>query len=198
MMKRWIVPIVVAALSIAAVPAHAATVWDEAVQGDLSSDRLVPTVLTTGAGINAVLGSVGDGGGGVDRDYFSFSVPAGWQLAAMVLRPETLVSGGASFLGIQAGTQVTVTPDGFGADALLGYVLYDPEQIGKNLLLEMGLPGGILGSGTYSVWVQELGGQSPYGVDLLVAQAPIPEPGAAALLLVGLLGVAAWRRRTPS
>lgn len=178
----------------AAAPSHAAMAWNEATQGDLSSNGLAPTVLTIGAGINTVLGTVGNGGAGVDRDYFSFTVPAGWQLSAMVLRPETGISGSASFLAIQAGPQVTVSPSGAGAAALLGYVLYSPDQIGNNLLQDMLLPGGLLGSGTYSVWVQELGGLSPYGLDLIVAE--VPEPGTAALLLAGLLGAAALWRRT--
>jgi len=187
-------PLAFAALLLgAAASAHAVTVWNETTQGDLSSDGLAPTALTTGAGINTVLGSVGNSGAGIDRDYFSFSIPAGWQLSSMLLRAETNISGSASFLAIQAGPQVTVSPSGAGAAALLGYVLYGTDQIGNNLLQEMALPGGVLGSGTYSVWVQELGGLSPYGLDLIVAE--VPEPGSATLLLAGLLGAAAFRRR---
>jgi hypothetical protein len=182
-----------ALLLAASAPTHALMAWDEATQGDLSSDGLAPTVLTIGEGINTVLGSVGSSGAGVDRDYFSFSVSAGWQLSAMILRPETGVSGSASFLAIQAGPQVTVSPTGAGAAALLGYVLYSPDQIGNNLLQDMALPGGVLGSGTYSVWVQELGGLSPYGLDLIAAE--VPEPGSAALLLAGMLGTTALKRR---
>jgi hypothetical protein len=176
----------------AAAPTHAIVAWDETTQGDLSSNGLAPTVLTIDAGINTVLGSVGNSGAGVDRDYFSFSVPAGWLLSSMILRQES-IPGGLSFLAIQAGPQVTVSPSGAGAAALLGYVLYGTDQIGNNLLQDMALPGGVLGSGTYSVWVQELGGLSPYGLDLIVAE--VPEPGSAALLLAGLLGAAALRRR---
>lgn len=182
-----------ALLLAASAPTHAVLAWDEATQGDLSSNGLAPTALTMVAGVNTVLGSVGNSGAGVDRDYFSFSVPAGGQLSAMVLRPETSISGSASFLAIQAGPQVTVSPSGAGAAALLGYVLYSPDQIGNNLLQDMALPGGVLGSGTYSVWVQELGGLSPFGLDLIVAE--VPEPGSAAMLLAGLLGAAALRRR---
>ncbi len=187
-------PLAFAALLLgAAASAHAVTGWNETIQGDLSNNGLAPTVVTIAAGINTVLGYVGNSGAGVDRDYFSFSVPAGWQLSSMILRPETNISGSASFLAIQAGPQVTVSPSGVGAVALLGYVLYSPDQIGNNLLQDMALPGGVLGSGTYSVWVQELGGLSPYGLDLVVAE--VPEPGSAALLLAGLLGTAALRRR---
>src|SRR5262245_32885654 len=144
--------------------ASADTLWDEAVSGDFSNSGLTPTSLTFGLGNNTILGMTGNPGSGIDRDYFSFTVPAGTALTSVFVLNNTSVSGSSSFIGLQAGPQVTVTPTGGGAENLLGFAHYGNDQIGTDLLslLAPAFPGG-LPSGTYSVWVQELGGPVPYG-----------------------------------
>src|SRR5262245_30870240 len=122
------------ALGAVSVAAPAAVVWNEAVDGDLSGNGLSPSTLVFGLGSNEVLGSTGNPGTGVDRDYFSFVVPDGMMLTDIILLPNTFVSGGASFLGMQAGPQLTVTPSGSGAENLIGFVHYDNSMIGINLL----------------------------------------------------------------
>jgi hypothetical protein len=167
------------------VPAGAATVWNEAVNGDLSSNGLQPTSLAFSIGANTLLGSVGDSGQGVDRDYFSFTVPVGAALSAIKLLEPTSVSGGASFFAIQAGPQLTVTPAGAGADALLGFTHYTNDQINTDILPSILFgPVAALPGGTYSVWVQETGGPAPYGFDFILSA--VPEPGGLALMLAGL------------
>jgi hypothetical protein len=148
----------VLATAAACLPAQAQTVWNEAVQGDLSNDGLSPTVVSIiNAGDGRVVGTMGDGGSGVDRDYFTFTVPVGAQLSALLINPTTFVSGSYSFMAIQVGPQVTTTPTGGGIAALLGYNHYDNADAGTNFLprLLQSHPelGGVLPSGTYSIWV---------------------------------------------
>ncbi|MBI3349954.1 MAG: hypothetical protein HY020_22435 [Burkholderiales bacterium] len=187
-----------ALLAVAAACAQATTVWQEGADGtnDLSNDRLAPTTVTMGLGHNLVLGTTGNAGSGIDRDYFRFDVPAGAVLEAIVLHPDTFVSGDASFIGIQAGPQVTVTPTGGGAGvtALYGFLHYRNDQIGQNILPELafGTSPVPAPAGTYAVWVQELGGEVRYGFDFVVASS-VPEPAAALRLALGLAGLACRR-----
>ena len=166
-------------------------VWDEPANGDLSSDGLAPTLLSFAVGSNEVHGTVGNAGAGVDRDYFSFTLASGMSLTELTLLSDTNVSGGVSFIAIQAGPQVTVAPSGAGAEALLAFSHYDNTLIGQNLLAFLGLADG-LPSGTYSIWVQETGGPASYGLDFEVSAVPLP--AAAWMLFSGVAGLAALRR----
>ncbi len=169
--------------------AHAATAWDEAASGDLSSSGLAPTPLSFASGANTVSGTIGSS----DSDYFSFEVPAGMALSAVIMNPGTSVSGGASFFAIQAGPQVTY-PVG-GAGALLAYNHYDPSLTGTNILVGYLLPPSSPGllAGTYSIWLNETGGDVPYSFDFVLTTA-VPEPAASALLAAGLLIIGLQRR----
>lgn len=174
--------------------ASAATVWDESLHGDLSSTGLAPSPLTLGVGSNTVRGTTGNSGSGIDRDYFTFAIASGFTLGAVTLLPDTNVSGGSSFFAMQAGPQVTTSPNGAGADALLGFTHYGNDLIGQDLLFAIGFLD--LGAGVYSVWVQETGGPATYGFDFQVQAVPLP--GAALLLLSGLAGLTTLRRRLSS
>lgn len=174
--------------------ARAATAWNGSTLGDLTDDGLAPSALQVADGHNAVLGSTGDDGLGIDRDDSSFTVSAGSVLRSLVPLGNTRVSGSASVIALQAGPQVTVSPNGAGADALLGFAHCGSDQIGTDLLpaIVFGHQGA-LPAGTHSAWMQETGGPVSYGFDLVTSA--VPEPGAAARLLAGLCwGVAASRR----
>jgi hypothetical protein len=174
--------------------AEAATIWNESTDGDLSNDRLVPSLLTLASGSNVVQGTVGDGGTGVDRDYFSITVPTGMVLTELTFTPLTSPSGDVSFIALEAGPQMTVTPLGQGLQDLLGF-----EHVGRDLIGFNQLPvlapslNGVLPSGIYSLWYQDTGGPAAYGIDFTVT--PVPLPGAAVLLFSGLFGLAGLRRR---
>src|SRR5262249_51115188 len=152
---------------------QADTIYDEAVNGDFSNDGLAPSALTIGAGHNIVNGTTGNPGTGIDRDYFTFTVPISMQLTSLRLLQTTTVSGSVSFFGLQAGPQLTVTPTGGGVENLLGFAHYGQDMIGTDLLpsLVFGIVGG-LPAGTYSAWVQETGGPVSYGFDFQVAPVP--------------------------
>lgn len=184
-----------ALLLLQGLQVQANSVWDEAVNGDLSNDGLAPTLLTLALGSNQLAGTVGNAGLGVDRDYFSFNVPAGADWTALLVNEGTQVSGSVSFMAVQAGPQVTVSPSGAGASALLGFTHYEGADIGNNVLPRLlsitpGL-GGTLAAGTYSMWVQETGGTAPYNFSLVLTA--VPEPATAWLAGIGLLGWASRR-----
>ena len=188
---------VAALVVLAASPgAHAAMVWDESVNGDLSNSGLAPTSLTLNLGSNQILGDTGDGGQGVDRDYFTFTLASGQALTSIRLLANTFVSGSFSFLGIQAGPQVTVAPSGAGGQLLLGWTHYSMGDIGSDLLPVI-TPSGALSPGTYSVWVQDTGGPATYGFDFGVTPAVVPLPPSLLLMASSLLGLGGlFRRRT--
>jgi hypothetical protein len=186
--------VLLASAFLYAAAAHGDTVYNESVSGDLLNSGLTPTLLTVSPGLNDVFGTTGKSSTGIiDRDYFTFVVPEGMDLTAITVLPgtETLGTLGESFIGIEAGSQVTVSPTAIDATGLLGWDHYGADDIGINILPEMGTSGlgstgftGWLPSGQYSFWVQEASvGTVPYGLEFTVAT---PEPSAWVMLLTGL------------
>lgn len=189
-----------ACLAVLLAPgAWATTVYDEGVSGDLSGSGASPTFIAVAAGSNVVMGSTGRANGVVDRDYFSITVPVGWQLSAITpLAGTSVVGGGLAFIGLEAGTQVT-TPVTGPATTLLGWHHYAVADIGNNILPLVGAGAGsigftgALGAGNYSVWIQETGvGTVPYVMEFSLTA--VPEPASGLLLLGGVAGLA-WLRR---
>lgn len=185
---------------------NAATLYDESVSGDLSTISGSPSSLTFGFGSNEVHGTTGRDGGTqlVDRDYFTFVVPAGGNLQAIRILAGTAGGGtGSSFIGIGSGSSLldptTAVPAL--AASLLGYTLYSSSDIGNNILPRLAASGGStppaigfsgLGPGTYTLWVQETGtGSFNYAMDVVIT----PEPATWGLMAAAFAGLAAIRRR---
>ncbi len=164
-------------------PADAwASDYDEAVNGDLSGDRLAPTVLSVGVGSNRVSANSGPG----DREYFSINVGSGLQLSAIVL-DAFAGDDPRAFIGVQAGSVFTVDFSTQDPSSLLGYALFGPFDpgVGNDMLPLIGEgPGAIgftgpLAAGVYTFWAQQTGAASTYTLDLQITQ--IPEPSVLAL-----------------
>ena len=192
------------AASTALSPALAAG-WNEAVDGDLSGDGLVPSAVALSAGPTTVTGTTGraSAGGLIDRDYFTIVVPAGHVLDSLILQEGVTVVGGGSFIGLMAGPAFTVPPTTGSAAGLLGWTVYSDGNVGSNLLSAMSI--GALGSsgfdlplaaGAYSFWVQDNGvGVATYSFEINVSA--VPELPPAPALLGGLALLVALRRQAP-
>ena len=176
--------------------------WDEAIDGDLSSDYLNPTQLfTKGVNNHVIFTTVGaaENGGNQDREYFTFTVAEGFELVSIVLDGfETSPESNLGFISIAEGSVFPTPPDAPDVTSLLGYYLPGVNDVGNDILQVMGQGGGSqgftgpLGAGTYSFWAQETG-PSTDNWDLNFVVTEVPAPGALALL--GLSGLVARRRR---
>lgn len=195
-----------AALTLAwmfAGSATAGTVWNEAVNGDLSNDPLAPTVLNFSSGQNFISGEAGGAVSGVppfDQDFFNFL------LLDRELVSLTAVSGvmhdpsdNEFFIGLGSGARITANtlPPFSDAAGLLGWQHVEPGDIGTNILPAMGTADfgatgftAPLGAGLYSVWVQD---DHPVDYILRFDVAPIPEPSTVPLMLTGLTALAGLR-----
>lgn len=203
--RRIALPLALAALGGAAqagsVPAAG---WNEDANGDLSGNHLAPTFISLlEGGVTNVVGKTGRplAGADVDRDYFTFTVPAGFELSSLTVLAGTVPLINVGFIALMNGSSFTVPPDTQSAEGLLGFALYSENDIGMDILPAMAIPA--LGSsgftpplpaGSYSFWVQETGvGVATYGFGFAVT--PVPEPATALTLLAGLALLAAAVKR---
>ncbi len=192
------------ACGLATHPVLADTIYDESTSGDLSNSGLNPTLLTVGAGDNDVFGTTGRGANGVDRDYFTFTVPNGLAVTAIVVLPGTATGDDVSFIGVQSGSQVTLPGNAPSAEGLLGWKHYTAGNgniINDLSIAAQGSKGFTppLGPGSYAFWVQELSpGRYNYGFDFelepFAAAVPDSGPGAIGLaaVLLTLFSFGSW------
>jgi len=182
----------------AAAPAN--DLWIELIHGDLSDDRLAPTPLVLSLGDNFLYGIMSGAKveGGYDLDYFSVTVPAGFQLAALTLdhydSPDF-----AAFLGIQPGPIFPNDPGDVAPGDLMGFVHMGPQHIGQDLLPIMASMGyGFtppLQAGVYSFWAQQIDDYTDWTGNFVVTA--VPEPTSLAMLvLAGATCIVRRRRRS--
>jgi hypothetical protein len=176
--------------------AFGGTLWNSEENGPLSTSGLAPTALgPMTLGSNDVFATTGSNAttGVVQLNYFVVTVPVGFALGSLIELPGTQVGGAVSFIGMEAGAQVTVSPDATTAMGLLGWTHYGPKNTNIDILPAMAIPAegssgftGPLGAGQYSFWIQELSpGTFPFGFDLELVSA-VPEPGTFTMSLIGL------------
>src|SRR5947207_15202171 len=90
---------------LAAAPAKA-TIYDEAVSGDLSDNPAAPTALTLTPGLNSVIGTVAgfpQFGGTDPQDWVSFTIPTGFVMISYV-NAKYVSTDPQVFTGFQSGS----------------------------------------------------------------------------------------------
>ncbi|MEO0973795.1 MAG: hypothetical protein AAFX85_11930, partial [Pseudomonadota bacterium] len=99
--QRWAVVSAVAPLLFCAAASAQVVAWDEAVDGDLSTDPDMPTAIAFEVGTNTVAGRVQASDD--TRDFITFTIPEGQQLTAILLQQyEDVPSGGPGDRGFVA------------------------------------------------------------------------------------------------
>jgi hypothetical protein len=183
-----------------------AATLNEDVVGDLSGNRLAPTPLTLDAGSNLVSGHYGRAiGGGVDLDYLHIILPAGHALVALQVLPGTTHGGGRSFIGVQAGTQLTVAPNAAQPSDLLGYGHFTAVSSPLDILADMGNRFGEgFGSqgfvaplrGTdYTFWIMETQANVAFDYRFNFEVSAVPLPASSVTLGAALASLMLLRRR---
>jgi hypothetical protein len=163
------------ALLLAGAPVLAGDL-DESVDGDLSGDRLNPTVLNLSVGSNTVLASQQGAASGLDVDYLTVVVPAGTQLARLDCTSYSAVDGNSNlaFLGVQQGPVFTTDAATTKASDLYGGTVYGFFSPGTDILPTMGSLSGTIGftpplfEGSYTFWFNQTGLQSTVGLDFVL------------------------------
>jgi hypothetical protein len=206
---------VLAVLGVSSPAGFGGIIWNEAVNGQLSTNPASPTVLTVFPGSNEVIGEthgpiIPATQLATDADIFSFTVGQGFQLTAINILafnyvPNTNPANPISYAAVQTGGRITSTTSGA---ALLGATLFGNQApypgVGGDLL--PALAGGPtllagsgftppLGAGQYTFWVQETNGSTSYDFAFQITPDPIPEPSTLTLFTLGGLALAGWRWR---
>jgi len=209
--KRSLFSAAVCAL-LAATPAKA-TIYDEAVSGDLSNNQAAPTALTLTPGSNSIIGTVNGFPPGTDpQDWVSFTIPTGFVMTSYV-NSKYGSADDQGFTGFQSGSSFSGDP--FVAGSYAGYAHFGTDAtnplppsstVGVNLLPLMANPSFSVGAtgftrplaaGTYTFLIQQ-GDPSTtsYQFDMNVRSVSVPEPGSSLCLLgMGGLAILALRRR---
>ena len=185
------------ASSVDTFSATRASIFDDSVNGFASSNGASPTQVGFSLGSNTIGGTVStDASINNTRNFYTFSIGAGQELASINLLENTVDLGSGSnaadpgFFALVSGNTAATPGSGF---ANLGGALFAPtDPFGTDLLGEIstgGISGGTgfstIGPGDYTFVIQQTGNEvSNFLVDFVV----VPEPSSAPLL--GLMSVA--------
>jgi hypothetical protein len=177
--------------------AGAATVWDESVDGNLSTDPAAPTGIAFSAGNNVIIGTIG--GPGNVGDYITFSFGPDQGLVGLVLLEfESSMGDERGFNALNLGP-TSFIPSPATQDNFLGGNHVNAFEVGTDLLPGLAntplvgtgfsIP---LGEGTYSYLIQQTGSDpTNYSLEFQV----VPVPAAVWLFGSALLGLGGLARR---
>jgi hypothetical protein len=181
--KFCAVALMLTALLVGNKNIQADIVWNEGVNGDLSSNPDSPTALSFANGSNTVIGSVSEPDGDL-RDYMTFTIGPNQFLTGLTL--DAYGPEGLSFQGINAGN-TSFIPDAGTAGSFLGLDFISEGLIGVDMLpiLAIGEYGSTgfsvpLGPGTYTYLIQEVTGGEFRSYQLTFNV--VPEPSTMAIL----------------
>lgn len=174
-----------------AASAPAAVLRDEAIAGDISGDRIIPSRFVLTPGSNEIIATTG----GDDLEYFSFT--SAFPINQLFLRSYSGTDGTA-FIAVQNGGIFTEAPAFPDQANLRGYAHFGPDlnHVGQDILPAVGNGAGSQGfapplaPGQYTFWVQQTGSPSTYRLDFIT----VPEPSSA-LVAAGLAFLTLARRR---
>lgn len=169
----------VASAAFFAFSATGAVVWDEAVNGDLSNNRMAPTAVTLAVGVNTIKGSLtGNFGDGKYYDYVTFQIPPGFALVKFTFETVTSSNSGAAIVGISEGVTFPSDANGTGIAQTLGWTSVTPSAVGSDILPSLAIPNHAnygnkgftppLRAGTYSLWMQDYNTPATYQYSLLL------------------------------
>jgi len=189
----------------------------ESIHGEFSTESSAPTpfgIATPGS--NVVMGAVGN----LDADIFSFVIPTGFRLDSILLTSfSTSAPSARMFAALAEGDTFPYSFDEINSlenppdlsltmgAGLIGARFSDSQGgffgagVGDDILTFFGGPNRLGGTGfstplpagTYTMFIQETGPISNYGLSINVAA--VPEPSSAALMSLIVLGGSFYRRR---
>ena len=195
MKSRTICVLAGVAGAMLASPAMANVIWDEAIDGSLSTDRFNTTNMgTLTAGSNDVIGTTVNG----ISKFFTITIDEGDSWTGLIVESWESYDD-LGFLGVVAGDYFSVVPSNPDVTQLMGYVHYGELDVNQDILGAMAQGPGSqgfttpVGPGTYSFWVRQ-GGAAPATWDLnFVVESSTVVPGIGGL--AGLMGAGLIRRR---
>jgi hypothetical protein len=149
-----------------------AQVWDEGNDGDLSDDGTNPSGPFE-LSLNGNTFIANQTGNPRDVDFFAFTIPAEMELTELIVDDYNGVDD-VAFIGIDSGATTDVDFMNPSSGDLLGGTSYGTASIGNDILAAMGNLGGAdgfippLGSGTYTIWLNQTGGLSESTLNFIV------------------------------
>ncbi len=192
MKKLTLTCLVLALLSLTAIPANG-QIFDEAALGDFSGDSAAPTSLgTLLTGVNSIIGTSTTGPG--DNDLVTFSIAAGQQVTSLEIIEFDPSAGVGSFFGFDNDNIASANAGDFLFAGLVNVTAGSaPIELlggGGGSFGGQGVPT-TLGAGDYVVFFNETG---PVDANYQLNISVVPEPGSLALLAAGF-GMLLTRRK---